>query len=135
MKIHLVVALVGLAIGFAVPAFAQQTNSVPEPAATATAQQKDTVDPQIAEQIRALALKFDEAFDRNDPVAVAAFITEDAIWTTPHGKLSGRDVIEADYANHVFRYHSNDLSTKFDRVDAVGNDIRATGTWTLYFSR
>ena len=47
MKIRLVVALVGLAIGFALPTFAQQ---------------KDTVDRQIAEQIRALAAKYDEVF-------------------------------------------------------------------------
>jgi ketosteroid isomerase-like protein len=49
------------------------------------------------------------------------------------GKLSGRDVIEADYADHVFRYHSNNLSTKFDKVDAVGKDVRATGTWSCTF--
>jgi hypothetical protein len=41
MKIHLVVALVGLAISFALPTFAQ----------------KDTVDPKIAEQVPVLANK------------------------------------------------------------------------------
>jgi hypothetical protein len=40
MKMRLLPALVGLAISFAVPAYAQQ---------------KDTADPQITEQIRALA--------------------------------------------------------------------------------
>ena len=48
MKIRLVVALVGLAIGFTAPAFAQQ---------------KDTVDPQLAEQLRALSKKTGEAFN------------------------------------------------------------------------
>ena len=44
MKIPSAVALVGLAIDFAVPTFAQ-----------------DTVDPKVAQQIRVLATKFDEA--------------------------------------------------------------------------
>ena len=63
MKIRLVVALAGFAIGFALPAFAQQ---------------KDTVDPQTAQQIRALRIKFDEAFNRNDAAAVAALYTEES---------------------------------------------------------
>ena len=46
MKIPLV-ALAGLAIGFALPTFAQH---------------KDTVDPEVGQQIRTLAKKYDEAF-------------------------------------------------------------------------
>jgi hypothetical protein len=46
-----------LAIGFVSPTFAQQ---------------EDKVDPQIAVQIRALAFKYDAAFNRNDAAAVAA---------------------------------------------------------------
>jgi len=67
MKIRLVVALVGLAIGLTVPALAQQ---------------KDTVDPQTAQQIRALRIKFDEAFNRNDAAAVAALYAEDGVWVS-----------------------------------------------------
>ena len=55
MKIRLLLALVGLAIGFAVPAFAQQ---------------KDTVDPQIIEQLNALTKKFIDAVDNNDAATV-----------------------------------------------------------------
>jgi hypothetical protein len=56
MKMHLV-ALVGLAISFAVPTLAQQTNKP---------------DPQVRQQLDALAKKFDEAYDNNDAAAVAA---------------------------------------------------------------
>jgi len=63
MKIRHLIAIVGLVISFAVPAFAQQ---------------KDTVEPEIAEQIRALA-------------------------------------------------------TKFDRVEVVGDGVRAIGTWSCTF--
>jgi hypothetical protein len=72
MEIRLAVSLVWLAIGSVLPAFAQQ---------------KDTVDPQIAQQIGALAAKFDEAYNRHDSTAVAAFYTEDAVKVTPHGNI------------------------------------------------
>jgi ketosteroid isomerase-like protein len=76
MKIRLVVALVGLAISFAVPAFAQQ---------------KDTAASQIDEQI---VKKFDEAFNNGDAAAVAALYTEDAVQVTPQGPVFGREAIE-----------------------------------------
>jgi ketosteroid isomerase-like protein len=75
MKIRFLVALVGLAVSFASPTFAQQ---------------KDTVDPKIAQRIRALETKFDEAFNKNDAAAVAALYTEDAFYGTPHGGFHGR---------------------------------------------
>jgi uncharacterized protein (TIGR02246 family) len=118
MEIRLVVAAVWLAISFALRAFAQQ---------------QETVDPKIAEEIRALAAKYDDAFNKNDVAAVSAFITEDAIWKTPHGTLTGRQAIEKDFDNEFRRYHLNNLSTKFDQIDALGNDVEAIGTWSLAF--
>jgi len=91
MKMRLVVALTGLAFGFAAPAFAQQT---------------DTIDPQIAEQLRAEAKKFEEAYNNHDAAAVAALFTEDAVLVTPHGTFSGRKAIEEKYEEEDFRaYH------------------------------
>jgi hypothetical protein len=55
MKIRLMVALACFAIGFALPTFAQ-----------------DTVDPQVAEQVRALASEYDQAFNKNDATALGA---------------------------------------------------------------
>jgi hypothetical protein len=52
-----------LAISFIVPTLAQQ---------------KGTVDPQIDQQIRALAQKYGEAINKHDPAAVAALNTQDA---------------------------------------------------------
>jgi hypothetical protein len=54
MKIRLLLTLVGFAIIFALPTFAQQ---------------KDTVDSQIDEQV---TKKFDEAFNNSDAAALAA---------------------------------------------------------------
>jgi uncharacterized protein (TIGR02246 family) len=118
MKMRLVVALVGLAIGFAVPTFAQQ---------------RDTVDAKIDQQIRALSMKFDEAFNKNDAAAVAAFYTEDAVYVAQHRTSHGRQAIEKEYANVFQHWHSNNHVLTVDRVTAVGNEVRAIGTWSSAF--
>jgi uncharacterized protein (TIGR02246 family) len=118
MKIRFLFALVGLAISFAVPAYAQQ---------------KDKSDPKIVQQIRALEMKFDEAFNRSDVGALAALYTEDAVRVTPHGTFSGRQAIAKDYAERFQRYQSNNYVRKGDRVNAVGNDVRASGKWSCAF--
>jgi len=70
MKIRSLLALVGLAISFALPAFAQE---------------KETVDPQIRQQLDALAKKFDEASNKADAAALAALFTQDAVEVAPRG--------------------------------------------------
>jgi uncharacterized protein (TIGR02246 family) len=106
MKICLADALIGLAISFAVPTFAQQT---------------DTVDPKIAQQIRALASKYDEGFNRNDAAAVAALYTEGAVFTTPNGTLNGRQAIEGLYRRLYFDlYHSKNNVTVVDEILRLG---------------
>ena len=70
MKIRLLLALVGLAIGFAVPA---------------SPQQKDAADPQIRQQLDALSQEIDEAFNNGDPAALAATFAEDAVLVNDTG--------------------------------------------------
>src|SRR5208337_1574950 len=108
MKIPLLCGLVGLAISFALPAFAQQ---------------KDTADPQIAEQIRMLAVKFDEAFNKHDPAAIAELYTEDGV-NVFNGTAHGRQAIEKSYAQDFQSWQSNNHFTKIDRLIAVGNEVR-----------
>jgi uncharacterized protein (TIGR02246 family) len=115
MKIRLILALAGLAISFTVPTFAQQ---------------KDTVDPKIAEQIRAFGLKYDEAFNRSDSGGLAALYTEDAVRVTPHGTFSGRQAIAKNFADSFQRYQSNNYVRKGDRVIAVGDEVRLVGKWS-----
>jgi hypothetical protein len=64
MKIRLV-AIAGLLIAFALPAFAQQTN---------------TPDPQLRQQIVALLGTFTEAWNNNDASALAALYTSRHRW-------------------------------------------------------
>jgi hypothetical protein len=86
MKIRLAVVLVGLAISFVVPAFAQH---------------KDTVDPQIEQQIGVLAAKYDATFNNHDAAAIAALYTEDGFHVF-HGKSHGRKAIEKVYAKYDY---------------------------------
>ena len=75
MKKHVLLALVGLATGFVVPAFAQE---------------KDTVDPQIRQQLEALSKKFDDASNKADAPALATLFTQDAVEVGPDGPVYGR---------------------------------------------
>jgi ketosteroid isomerase-like protein len=99
----------GLAISFTRQTFAQQT-----------------VDPKVAPQIRAL-------MTRHSKGATWALYTEDAVRVTPHGTFSGRQAIAKDYAERFQRYQLNNYVRKGDRVNAVGNDVRACGKWSCAF--
>ena len=116
MKIRLVLPLAWVAIGFVASAFAQQ---------------KDTVDPKTAHEIRALSAKYDEAFSKNDAAAIAALFTEDAVEVAPEGVFYGRDAIEKRYGEMVFQqWHCNNHLNTIDRVIAVGNEACLVGKWS-----
>jgi uncharacterized protein (TIGR02246 family) len=46
-----------------------------------------------------LLKKFDEAFNNNDPAALAALFTEDAVEVTDTGPIYGREAIEKYHAD------------------------------------
>jgi uncharacterized protein (TIGR02246 family) len=121
MKIHLVVALVGLAIGFGLPIFAQQ---------------KYTADQELTDQLKALSKKTDDAYNNNDPAAVAALFTEDAILVTPHGPFYGREAIEKYYVDVFKQFHFSNHLQKADQysphiIGTAGNEAWSNGEWTL----
>ena len=118
---HLLITLVGLAISFAVPAFAQQ---------------KDTVDPQTIEQIDALAKKFDEAFDNGDAAALASLFTDDAVFVTPGGMMYGREAIEKYWVETFQQGHFSNHLNKADQysphlIGTTGNEVWRTGEWSF----
>jgi uncharacterized protein (TIGR02246 family) len=120
MKMFLPVALAGLAISFALPTFAQQTN---------------TSDPRTMQQIRALTTKYEEAYNSHDAAAVAALYTEDGTLVTTHnGVKHGREAIAEHCAKIEFQFwHANNLVKTVDRVIAFGNEIRVFGRWNCAF--
>ena len=80
-------------------------------AALADGQEKGTVDQQVREQIEALNVKYDEAFNQNDAEAVTALFTADAVETGPEEAASGQQEIEDRY-KIFFESHPNSHATK-----------------------
>ena len=129
MKIHLV-ALAGLAIGFAVPALAQEkedANPFPYRAITAS--------PQLVKQLEAINLKFDEACNRHDATAVGALYIPKAIQVTPVGTFSGREAIEKYFTDLWARFNDTDRVTKMSYVYAFAEDLCAIGGYSLIMGR
>src|SRR5215469_10409140 len=94
MKLRLIIPLVGLAISFALPTFAQQKDT----ADARIAQQRDLVgEPKTVDEFGVLATKQEEAFTNKDAAAVAALFTEDAVLVSTDGIFSGRQAIQKRY--------------------------------------
>ena len=90
MKIRLLLALAGLAFGFAF----------------SVAQAERAIDPQDRQQIEAVFMKFQEAFNKRDAAAIAALHTQDAIdvrsWVSAGGGLfSARQAIEEMFKSRL----------------------------------
>jgi uncharacterized protein (TIGR02246 family) len=120
MKIRLL-TLVGLAISFALPTFAQQTNAP---------------DPKLREQILALAKNFDVAWNNNDPAALAALFTDDAIEVTDRGPIYGREALQKNWTE-MYRHiqMSNHLSTVDQysphMIGTAGNEVWMNGKYSV----
>ena len=98
MKKCLVVPLVGLAISFALPTFAQQTN---------------TPDPQLRQKLVDVIAKHADAINKSDAAAAAACFTQDAVYVTNRGPVNGREAIEKWYAIVLATQNSDHVS--YDR--------------------
>ena len=113
MKMRLLPALAGLAI--VLPALAQEEN---------------TVDPEVRQQIEAAVLKYQEACNNYDAAATAALFTLDAVEVVGSemadaGSLaSGREAIEKRYAAH-FASSPSKSSLKLVQLYAIGSEVCA----------
>ena len=118
---HLLLALAGFVIGFAVPALAQE---------------KDTVDPEARQQIEAVLTKYEDAFNKNDAAAIAALYTGDAAEVFQRdeagGSACGREAIEQRYAAH-FASSPGKFSLKLIQVYAIGDDVCAVSEFSPRF--
>src|SRR5271168_1433232 len=117
MKIRSAVALVGLAISFALPTFAQQTN---------------TPDPQLRQKLVDVMAKHAEAINKNDAADAAACFTQDAVFVTDRGPVNGREAIEKWYAELFKKVQFTYYVTTIDQdsphvISTAGNEIWAAG--------
>jgi uncharacterized protein (TIGR02246 family) len=121
MKIRCLLALVGLAISFALPTFAQRTN---------------TPDPQLRQKLLDVIAKHADAMNKNDAAAAAACFTEDAVYVTDGGPVNGREAIEKWYADLFQKVHFSDhiITVDQDSPHNIGTDGKqmmwATGAWS-----
>src|ERR1700746_2425559 len=110
MRLHVLLALAGSAIRFAVPALAQEQN---------------TVDPEVRQQIEAELAKFDDAYYKNDAAGIADLFARDAVevwgWDKFSKVASGQETIERRYRVHFPK--PGDLSAKLLQAYAIGNEI------------
>ena len=132
MKTRLLGALVGLAIGFAAPAFAQQKGRA-EPR---IAQERDLLRfPDELAEFDALHQKLEEAYNKNDASAVVALFTEDAVLVTADGVFAGRQQIEKRYADAFQRSPITGFACSHERhhLYAIDNAAWSTSEWASTF--
>jgi SnoaL-like protein len=131
MKTHSALVLVGLAISFVVPVFAQQK----ETANPRIAQQRDLVgDPTALDEFGVLATQQNEAFTNKDALAVAALFTEDAVLVAPDGIFSGRQAIEKRYEDTFQQWPFTFFNDLRDRhLKAIDNAVWSFGEWGALF--
>ena len=114
---RLLLALVGLTIGFVVPVFAQE---------------KEEVNPKILAAIQANDKAYDDAFNKHDPAAIAALFSENAVLVirsgsgggdstpspgdTVDGVFTGRAGVEKRYTALFKLYHFEDHLNTLDQV-------------------
>jgi uncharacterized protein (TIGR02246 family) len=143
VKARLAGALAGFVISLVLPTFAQQAN---------------TPDPQLRQQLDALLEKTDDAYINNDPAAAATLFTEDAVLVTPDNKtFHGREAIEKYYGDLFKEVHFSKHLLTVDRDSAyiitagnvmwetgecsmtyqgqTGGPTQAKGYWSAIFSR
>jgi ketosteroid isomerase-like protein len=113
MKLGRLLTLAGLAIS---------------PAVSAIAQEQNTVDPEVRQQIEASIMKADEAFNRSDAAGYTADYTQDAIevwsWETEGGAAISQQAIEIRAAFRL-ALNPDKRVRKLVHVYPVGDEICA----------
>jgi len=126
MKIRFLLALVGLAISFAVATFAQQPN---------------TPDPKLREAFATLLKTMDDGFVNSDAAALAAFYTDDAIHVTfNRPPIYGREAIQKHFENdfkklklHFIQFISKPEEYSPHVIGTAGNELWGTGEFDQTF--
>ena len=120
MKKCLVVPLVGLAISFALPTYAQQ---------------KDLADPQTTQKILENTKAALEAHNNGDAAAFAAGYARDAVFLTPDRPIIGRQAIQKWFTDFFQSQHPKNSMVKIDGnafhlIGTAGNELWATGQYS-----
>jgi len=120
MKIRSLLTLAGLVISFATPVLAEE---------------KKQVNPEVRQQIEALLVKGDEAYNKHDAAALAAGYTEDAVFVGGGGGPGphyGRQAVEKRIALDMAS-SPGELSQSHEllQVYELGIDVCAIAKFTV----
>ena len=85
---------------------------------------------QDREQINDLAVKYANAVNKTDATAIAALFTEDGVFVTPAGIVSGREAIEAAYHELFKAGPVSDMVIKTVEIHGAGNLVWAFGQFS-----
>ena len=121
MKKSGIVAILGLAITYALPSFAQQS---------------DVADFQTTKSFFKSFGTYDQTFNNNDAAAIAAYYTSNAVLVTPEGPIQGREAIQKWYADLFERLHPKNGATRKESmilhvIGAAGNEAWTTGDFSV----
>jgi uncharacterized protein (TIGR02246 family) len=119
MKNRSLISLVGLAMSFALPTFAQE---------------RETVDPQLIQKLYdTLSKEWNDARNNHDASAIAALYTENAVDVIDSGPLYGRQAIEKFYADNSKGWQPKNHTSTIDphSVRMLGPDnLTCSGEWS-----
>ena len=130
MKTQLLIPIVILTSNFMLPLLLLGEEQAATPAAPNPFKPIPAI-PSLAQQIEAISLKFDEAFNKHDGDAVMALFTTTATQVTPVGTFVGREAIEKYYGTLFQNFQPQGRATKINYVYTYGADLCALGGWIV----
>jgi ketosteroid isomerase-like protein len=91
----------------------------------------NTPDPKLRQQLDVKIKKYDEAWNKNDAAALAAFFADDAVLVTDQGPIYGRDQTEKHFTDLFQKDHFSQVA-KADQhsphiIGTDGNEMWANG--------
>jgi ketosteroid isomerase-like protein len=96
-------------------------------------QEPKPVDPEVYQEIKALLMKFDEAFNKRDTAAIAALYTKEAVQVLDEweggGPISGHQSIEKLYTSE-FALTPAEFVSKLVQVSPLAGELAVNSEFT-----
>jgi uncharacterized protein (TIGR02246 family) len=100
---------------------------------------KETVDPQIIEQLELISRKFEKAMNNNDAAAVGELFAEDGVFVTDGGPFYGPEAIEKFFVDVFkewrFSNHLIKTAPNSHRIIVTAENVAFNGKWSQTLQR
>jgi ketosteroid isomerase-like protein len=95
---------------------------------------KETVDPQIVEQLELISRKFEKAINNHDAAAVGELFAQDGVFVTDGGPFYGPEAIEKFFVDLFKEWRFSNHLSKTDpnshRIIVTAENIASNGEWS-----